>query len=133
MQNQFDVLARYSRICVLVSCAGLLLVFTLSTLVWPSCNRNPNTVMWGIHLLPVLLFVPGIIKKNVRSHVWLTFILLGYFMTSVNTAFACTSALTVIEVGLIVILFISAMLYIRWQSKALKQSEVESVSQLENQ
>lgn len=72
-------------------------------------------------MLVLLAFLPGIMKRNLRSHIWLTFVLLFYFLGAVSTAFACTSVLSVVEVLLIVELFIAAMLYVRWQAKYLKQ------------
>ncbi|MEE8057074.1 MAG: DUF2069 domain-containing protein [Pseudomonadales bacterium] len=120
MTNEYQLLSRRSRAVVLVSFFGLLAVFTVSTLIVPSCNRNPNVVIWVLHILPLLMFLPSILQQNVRAHAWLTFVLLGHFMASVSTAFACTSALMLIEVALISVLFIAAMLYIRWRSRETK-------------
>lgn len=120
MHNPYTVLARRSRAVLIASYAGLLVVFTLVTMVTPSCNREPNTTIWIIHLLLVLPFLPAIIKQNVRAIAWLTFVLLGFFMASVSTAFACASWLTVLEVLLISSLFTAALLFIRWRSKELK-------------
>ncbi|WP_101759960.1 DUF2069 domain-containing protein [Oceanicoccus sp. KOV_DT_Chl] len=120
MQNKYTVLARRARITVWFSYVALLVVFTLVTVVAPSCNRDPNPVIWCIHLLLLLPFLPAIIKQDVRGHAWLTFVLLGFFMASVSTAFACTSWLTLLEVSLISSLFIAALLFIRWRSRELK-------------
>lgn len=123
MTTKYKVLAHRSRSCVLTSYVGLLLVITLGTLVWPSCDRSPNAVVWGIQILILLSFLPGVLKQNIRTHVWLAFILLGFFILSVNTAFACYSVITLLEVIAIVALFISSMLYIRWRSRELKEEE----------
>ena len=76
---------------------------------------------WGIQIAILLSFLPGVLKQNIRTHVWLTFILLGFFIASVTTVFACYSILTLLEVLVIVALFVSSMLYIRWQSRALNE------------
>ena len=120
MRNQYTRLEYYSRIVVLVSYFNLLAVFTVNTLIWPSCNRQLNIIIWGLHIIPMLVFLPSILQKNIRSHAWLSFILLGYFIASVTTTFRCTSVFMLVEVGLITILFIFVMLYIRWRSMALK-------------
>lgn len=121
MQKNYQRLSRYSRRVVWCSYTALLTVICLNTLVWPSCNRSPNGVILGIQLVLLLAFLPGMLKQNVRSYVWLTFVLLGFFMAAVSISFACTSLLTISEVLLITVLFISAMLYIRWRSRELKQ------------
>lgn len=123
MHNEFTVFAKITRQISLLSYVALLAVFTLGTLVYPSCNRSPNTVIWVVHVLPLLVFLPGMLKQNVRSYVWMTFLLLGYFMMSVSTVFACPSTLMLLEVGLIVVLFIAAMMYVRWRSKELKKTD----------
>lgn len=122
MSKSYQQLSSLSHRWVLVNFAVLLVVFSLNTLVWPSCARSPNWVIWIIHVLPLVVFIPGLIKQNIRSFIWMTMILLGFFMASVSTAFACKSALMLTEVILIGSLFTSAMLYIRWRSRALKQA-----------
>lgn len=121
MQRNYQKLSSYSRSVVWASYVGLLLVLSLNTVVWPSCGREPSVVILVIQLALLLAFLPGILRKNLRSHIWLTFVLLGFFMASVSVAFACQSFLTVSEVMLTSVLFIAAMLYVRWHSMALKQ------------
>jgi uncharacterized membrane protein len=121
MQRNYKKYALYSRAVTWGSYIALLLVLVMNTMVWPSCNRSPNAVILGVQLVLLLIFLPSMLKQNVRSYVWLTFTLLGFFMAAVSTAFACTSLLTVTEVLLIVVLFIAAMLYVRWRSLELKQ------------
>lgn len=120
MKNEYTVVAARSRSAVLINYAALLIVFTINTLLVPSCNREPNTAIWLLHTVPLLIFLPGLIRQSPRVLVWLTFILLGHFMASVSIAFACTSVLMLIEVVLIVLLFISTMMYIRWRSRELR-------------
>jgi uncharacterized membrane protein len=112
-----------SRKLVLLCFFGLPVVFTLSLLVVPGCGRQPSTVIWLLHMLPLLLFVVGVIRQNVRTHVWLCFVMLGYFLLAVQNIFVCQSLLSAIEVALIVVLFISAMMYIRWRSRALAATD----------
>lgn len=122
MQKNYQKYSQFSRRIVWLSYVGLLAVVCLNTVVWPSCGREPNLVILGIQLVLLLAFLPGIMRQNVRSHIWLTFMLLGFFMMSVSIAFACTSIFTTAEVILVAVLFTAAMLYIRWRSMALKQS-----------
>jgi uncharacterized membrane protein len=57
-----------------------------------------------------------------RSFIWLCFVCLGYFLILVQRVFAQPDNLLVIG-GLIavVILFIAAMLYVRWRARELRQ------------
>ena len=81
-------------------------------------------MIWAIQILLLLAFLPGLLKQNLRSLVWLSFIILGFFIAAVSTAFACTSLVAILEVVFIVVLFIAAMLHIRWHSKAQKENDV---------
>ena len=118
--TDYKPLADRARLGALVCYIGLLVVFTLTTMIMPSCERSPNWVIWLIHVLPLLMLVHGVIYKNVRSHVWLSFISLGYFMASVNGMFACPDFLMAVEISLEVSLFVTATMYIRWRSRELK-------------
>lgn len=112
------------RQLVLLCFFGLPVVFTLSLLIVPGCGRQPSMVIWLLHMLPLLLFVVGVIKQNVRTHVWLCFVMLGYFLLAVQNIFVCQSLLNALELALIVVLFIAAMMYVRWRSRALAAKEI---------
>jgi uncharacterized membrane protein len=83
--------------------------------------------IWLLKLLPLLLFLPGMLNDNLRSFIWLCFVCLGYFLILVQRVFAQPDSLLVIG-GLIavVILFIAAMLYVRWRARELR---LQGVSQ----
>ena len=121
--SDYENWSRRCRQLVLLCFFGLPVVFTLSLLVVPGCGRQPSIVIWLLHMLPLLLFVLGVIRQNVRTHVWLCFVMLGYFLLAVQNIFVCQSLLSAIEVALIVVLFISAMMYIRWRSRALAAAD----------
>jgi uncharacterized membrane protein len=77
--------------------------------------------IWMLKLLPLLMFLPGMLNDNLRSFIWLCFVCLGYFLILVQRVFAQPDNLLVI-VGLIavVILFNAAMLYVRWRARELR-------------
>jgi len=77
--------------------------------------------IWAIKLFPLLLFLPGMRRDNLRSYIWLCFVCLGYFLVLVQRVFAQPESAVVIG-GLVavVILFISAMLYVRWRARELR-------------
>jgi uncharacterized membrane protein len=78
--------------------------------------------IWMLKLLPLLMFLPGMLNDNLRSYIWLCFVCLGYFLILVQRVFAQPGNLLVIG-GLVavVILFIAAMLYVRWRARELRQ------------
>ena len=77
--------------------------------------------IWLLKLLPLLLFLPGMRKDNLRSFIWLCFVCLGYFLILVQRIFAQPGSLLVIG-GLVavVVLFVAAMLYVRWRARELR-------------
>ena len=79
--------------------------------------------IWVLKLLPLLLFLPGMRRDNLRSYIWLCFICLGYFLILVQRVFAQPDSVLVIS-GLVavVILFVAAMMYVRWRARELRLS-----------
>ena len=122
MANDYQLLAKRSRQLTQVSYWLLLLVLLFNTVVSPSCHREPNWVIMAVQSGLLLVFLPGMVKQNIKSYIWLSLILLMMFLASVSTAFACTTILTVAEVLVVVVLFTTVMFYIRWRSRELKQA-----------
>jgi uncharacterized membrane protein len=77
--------------------------------------------IWALKVVPLLLFLPGMLNDNLRSFIWLCFVCLGYFLVLVQRIFAQPDNPVVIA-GLIcvVILFNAAMLYVRWRARELR-------------
>lgn len=102
---------------------GLLLAaLALSTLVWPSRGREPNVVIWLLLTVPLLIFLPGLVRGAIRTHSWLSFVTLLYFAMAVPNVFHPDGReLAVAEVVGSVILFVSAMLYVRWAARLARE------------
>ena len=83
--------------------------------------RGVPWVIWCGKLLPLLLFLPGILKDRLRSFIWLCFISLLYFITLVERLFAVPGSL-LSQAGMVavVVLFITAMLYVRARGRELR-------------
>lgn len=126
MAEDYRLKARLSRL-ITVSCyVGLLALFAVWHLViQPVPDANP----WVIVLFKsaiLLAFAPTVISGNPRGHAWLCFVLMLYFIPAVLSALIPeTFALGMISCVLIVILFSSAMMYARWQSRYNKQLNQE--------
>jgi len=81
--------------------------------------------IWALKLVPLLLFLPGMRRDNLRSYIWLCFVCLGYFMILVQRIFAQPGNLLVISgLAAVVLLFIAAMLYVRWRARELRLLDV---------
>jgi uncharacterized membrane protein len=116
--------ARLARLCSRVvwgSYLGLLLAIALATLVIPSGGRAPNPTVWLILSVPLLIFLPGLWRGRVMTHAWLCFVSMLYFAMAVtNLAVPHWRLLDVVELMLSVALFGSALLFVRWRSRALR-------------
>jgi uncharacterized membrane protein len=121
----YSVLAKKIFLTVRVSYVLLLLAFAYNTLVAPSCDRPPNVTMWGVYSLPMLLFVPAILKNALRGIAWMCFLLLGYFIAAVQGVAICPSAGVGFELAMIIVLFVAAMLAIRFQGRSQRAAESE--------
>jgi len=105
---------RYSRIASLTSYWGLLGYFCASPLLYPVADTNPILII-AVKVLPLLAFAPGLMRENRRTLAWLCFVLLIYFTFNV----AMWQPQNWASMVLIVNLFISAMMHIRWHNRAL--------------
>ena len=77
--------------------------------------------IWLLKLLTLSLFLPGMYRDNLRSFIWLCFVLQGYFLILVQRIFAQPSEPIVIT-GLVavVVLFVAAMMYVRTRARELR-------------
>jgi uncharacterized membrane protein len=77
--------------------------------------------IWAVKIFPLLLFLRGMLKDNLRSFIWLCFVCLGYFLVLVQRIFAQPdNPLVIAGLASVVILFIAAMLYVRWRAQELR-------------
>ncbi|MEP1472784.1 MAG: DUF2069 domain-containing protein [Halieaceae bacterium] len=85
-------------------------------------------IIWFGKLFPLLLFLPGMLRDRLRSFIWLCFVSLMYFIALVERAFAQPGALMpIIGLSAVVILFCSAMMYVRWRARELRPAEPVNV------
>jgi uncharacterized membrane protein len=81
-------------------------------------------IVWLVKLLPLLLFLPGMLKDNLRSFIWLCFVCLLYFIVMVQRLFVVPGdTLAVVGTFAVVSLFTAAMLYVRWRARELRASQ----------
>ena len=110
--------ARWARLVLLGSFWAQVLVLTITTWWLHQEGRQPSLTIWLIRVLPLLVFVPGLLRNDLRSLAWLCFVCLMYFMLSVTEAMSPLRLwINYVEVALSVTVFVSAMLTIRWCSQ----------------
>jgi len=69
-------------------------------------------------LLPLIIFIPGLIRVAPRTVIWLCFVSLMYFISGVERLFATPYSVSAwFAMVCIVTLFTAGMLWVRWQSR----------------
>lgn len=104
-----------SRIAVLLSYYALLGVYTLNSL-WliPGGNVTAIVFLWLLKVVPLLIFLPGLRRKHLRTYAWLSFVVLLYFVVGVQTAFVEQTRVYGIVITLLMsLLFCALVVYIR--------------------
>ena len=119
--DQWDTKIKLAHLSVVMSFLGLISCMAGSLLLKETTSANNPVLMWALPLLPLLLITPGIIKRDLRTHLVLGFLLLFYFSASVSNMFTPTHHwLDMLEIVLQVDLFTAAMLYILWRNKKIR-------------
>jgi uncharacterized membrane protein len=107
----------------------LLLLFTVKTLIWPSADREPNLTIWLFHMIPMLPFIPGLIKKNHRYYVGLCYITIVYFIASGGNLFnEKVHIYDWLTVVLCVLVYITGLLAVRWQKQVDAQQALSGLT-----
>ena len=99
--------------------AALLLLFA----VW-NLFLGGSLKWWLLQTIPLLLVLPGLLKRQHRSYLWLCFILLLYITAGIVDVMMPTrgwqhGALTALSLTL----FVSAMMASRWQVQLLSAQQ----------
>ncbi len=104
----------------------LSLVLLVAAQALDSWVRQAPPVIWALRTLPLLVFLPGLIRDRVRTHIWLCFVILLYFLTVVLRLFYNPAdPVAWVAMGSIVTCFTAAMLYARWRSQELRAAVAE--------
>ncbi|MDA9091042.1 DUF2069 domain-containing protein [Porticoccaceae bacterium] len=88
-----------------------LLMLTLAVHLW---LQSAPWIIYVISLLPLALFIPGMLADKLRTLIWMGFVVLLYFYNGVqNLSVAEPATLDIVELVLSVVLFCAAMVYAR--------------------
>ncbi len=95
-----------------------------------SVIQQPPLLVWVIRVLPLLVFMPGMLADKLRSYIWVCFVCLLYFMTLVERLFiAPDNPVAIMAMISVVTLFVASMLYVRWRAGELKQENSHAQSE----
>lgn len=115
------------RHLTLAGLAVLLLSLSLWQFVRPG---GSHIVLWAIQVLPLGIFIPGLIRNKPRVYIGFCFVLLLYFIKGVEGVFHPARAwIDYLLLFFSVFLFITAMLTSRWlqqHSSSTEASHAES-------
>jgi uncharacterized membrane protein len=80
--------------------------------------------MFAVGTLPVLLMLPSVWRGKPVAHAWLCFILLLYFLVAVQNMFSPNrDVMDIVRLVFVVIIFLAAMMYVRWGSRAMRAAQ----------
>lgn len=102
---------------------GLLITHTsyallLVLITWLNFQSPENGIaLWLFKIIPLIIFIPGFIKRYYRSYSWICFVVLPYFVWIIPLAMGRNAWSDWAIVALIVILFIAAMMSSRWMQQ----------------
>lgn len=90
----------------------------LLAISWLNFQSPDNGVgLWLFKMVPLIIFIPGFIKRYYRTYSWLCFALLPYFIWIIPLAMGRGSFGDWAIVLLIVIIFNAAMMSSRWMQQ----------------
>lgn len=96
------------------SCYALL----IALISWLNFQSPDNGIaLWLFKIVPLLIFIPGFIKRNYRSYSWICFAVLPYFIWIIPLALGRNAWSDWAIVALIIIIFIAAMMTSRWMQQ----------------
>ena len=115
--------AQRARQAALVSLALLLALLTVNIFGITRLEMQSRAVLWAISVVPLLIFLPGLLRGAWKSYAWMCFALMVYFQVFVTEAFRKPGE--PITIGLLVcvlLLFAAAMVFVRLRRKELAGS-----------
>ena len=116
MSTSLSTLSRYAWMATWASFIAMLLLQAVD-----AAMRGAPWIIWLVKLGPLLIFLPGMLRDNLRSYIWVSFVSLGYFILAVQRLFAQSDSYYAIgALVAIVVLFVASMLYVRWRARELR-------------
>lgn len=133
-QPELNPVLRFGAIFSLVGLIILTLAWELVVAPWrPELSALVGGVWLVVKLVPLLLPLPGVIKGKLYTLQWASMLVLLYFMEGVVRAFSdalpLSRLMASIEIGLSVVFYLCAILYVRPAKKAAKAAKAAQSAQ----
>lgn len=94
----------------------MLLMMIITSLPGQIPEGSSALLILTVKLVPLLILLPGLGQDKLRAYIWLCFIILFYFTQSVVESFLSLGATLDLFITLITVtVFLSSMLYIKWE------------------
>ncbi|NRB40812.1 MAG: DUF2069 domain-containing protein [Pseudomonadales bacterium] len=115
----FGKKADIAFIATMLGVAAQFFIIIAVTLIWVPTHKVPTWQATVMISIPMLILLPWLVKRNIRAHVWLCFIMLGYFLNAVQQCFLHEQygILPFFEVANTIYIFSVAMMFSRWEQK----------------
>lgn len=135
MTKPLDARVNSTNTIMLVSYVALLLILLAQTFATAPDSIESTWVklatglfIWLIKSLILLFFIPGFLKRSHTNSAWCSYVVLLYFVFAVKLLFTEGGSLWgwLMTISCIS-LFISAMLFTRWQKQLEKQAAENTV------
>ncbi|GGC86222.1 DUF2069 domain-containing protein [Halopseudomonas salina] len=115
---------RLTRILSLIGYLAVIVTLLVYNAMFADLHGANPLVIIGTLLVPLLIFMPGIVMGNVRAHAWLCFAINLYFIYGVLVCFQPGRLIYgSLLVGFSLLYFIPAMGYVRWGFQAKRVRE----------
>ena len=101
---------RLGQILAMGSYIGLLVFFSLQNLL----GETGNLKTWLVEMIPLIIFIPGLLKQTHRTYSWICFVSLMYFLAIIPLLMAHWRWSDWLVTILVCTLFLSAMMTSRW-------------------
>lgn len=114
-----------SRLLALAGYLGVILILLIYNALFANLHGANPLVIIGTLVAPLLIFMPGILIGNVRTHAWLCFAINLYFIYGVLVCFQPGRLVYgALLVSFSLLYFIPAMGYVRWgfQAKRIREA-----------
>lgn len=128
---QVSLLLKRVSIAFWILYIALIVEITLNTFVWHQEGRQGSVTIWLIRALPLLAFIPWLLRRDHRAMIWFCFLLLPYFLVAVPNAMSPIGVwINVVEAWLVAGLFVCAMMYSRWVQRANREAVVQPAQEV---
>lgn len=120
LNPEYALKAELTRwICLVSYIAQIVLLFLVTHIILPE-GKTANTTVFLILALPLVPFLPFLIARNIKAHAWLMFSTLFYFtLVVVNVFDPNYGFIAQLELGNIIILFCTSMMFTRYEQRRL--------------